>query len=79
MPCKDLANRLKQKPFNPFRIIVSEGATYDIRHPEQIMIARDSVTVGIPSESDEFYETTSLIDLIHVARLEPIPSSATKP
>ena len=78
MTRKDLLNRIRQKPFAPFRLIVSEGATYDIRHPEQIMLARDSVTIGIPSESDDFYETTTLVDLIHVVRLEPVPAQAAK-
>lgn len=78
MTRNDLAKRLKQRPFAPFRLIVSEGANYEIRHPEQVILARDSVTIGVPSESEEFYETTVLVDLLHVIRLEPILAQAAK-
>ena len=78
MTAKDLAKRARKRPFSPFRIIVSEGGSYDINHPEQIVVARDSVVIGVPGESDDFYETTDLVDLIHVVRLEPIPAQKAK-
>ena len=74
MPRKDLAERIKKRPFAPFRLVDSEGGTYDVRHPEQIMLARDSVVIGLPSEEGDFFETTVLVDLFHVVRLEPIPA-----
>jgi len=75
----DLRRRVKQRPFKPFRMVVSEGATYDITHPEQIIIARDSVGIGLPSESDEFYEGFVVVDLLHVVRLEPLNGKPAKP
>lgn len=72
MTARDLSKRVKKKPFTPFRLIVSEGAAYEVRHPEQIMVTRDSVVIGIPGESEDFYETSDLVDLIHVVRLEPL-------
>ncbi len=80
----DLRKRVRQKPFVPFRLIVSDGSNFEIRHPEQLMIARDSVVVGIespaskdngaPTDGDSFFETTVLVDLFHVTRLEPLSS-----
>ena len=61
-----------------FRVIVSEGASYDVRHPEQIMVMRDSVVIGVPGDRDELAETSDLVDLIHVVRLEPIPAEKAK-
>ena len=78
MTRNDLLRRVKKRPFSPFRIVVSEGATYDVRSPEQIIVARDSVTIGIPSDSDDFYETTDVVDLFHVIRLEPLPTTKGK-
>jgi hypothetical protein len=70
----DLRKRLREHPVIPFRLVVSEGARYDIRHPEQLMVARDMAVVGLEtsSETDDFYETVALVDLFHVVRLEPI-------
>jgi hypothetical protein len=69
----DLLRRVRQRPFSPFRLIVSEGAAYDIRHPEQVMVARDSAVIGVEGgQEQDFYETTVLVDLLHVVRLEPL-------
>lgn len=74
MTAKDLLIRIKKHPFSPFRVIVSDGATYDVRHPDQIVVGRDSVTIGIRGESEELFEAMDLVDLIHVVRLEPLPT-----
>jgi len=69
----DLLRRVRQRPFAPFRLIVSEGATYDIRHPEQVIVARDSAVIALEgAQGQDFYETTVLVDLLHIVRLEPL-------
>jgi hypothetical protein len=73
----DLLRRARQRPFVPFRLIVSEGAGYDIRHPEQLMVARDSAVIGLQGKPEqEFSEITVLVDLLHIIRLEPLPAPA---
>jgi hypothetical protein len=38
------------------------------------MVARDSVVIGIPgAQKQDFYETSALVDLLHVVRLEQLP------
>jgi hypothetical protein len=78
MTRSDFAKRVKQRPFVPFRLVLTEGTAYEIRHPEQVMLARDSVVIGVPSQTGEedFFETTALVDLFHVVKLEPIPAQA---
>jgi hypothetical protein len=73
----DLRNCVKQNPFVPFRLVLTEGTSYEVRHPEQIMVARDSAVIGLPGDQDDFIETTVLVDLFHVVRLEPIPTATT--
>jgi hypothetical protein len=74
----DLLRRVRQRPFSPFRLVLTEGTGYDVRHPEQIMVARDSAVLGVPGEPDQdFFETTVLVDLLHVVRLEPLPAAQT--
>jgi hypothetical protein len=69
----DLLARVQARPFVPFRLVVSEGATYEVRHPDMIIVARRSVVVGVPSPHNEgIADTTHLIALIHVVRIEPL-------
>jgi hypothetical protein len=77
MTRNDLLKRVRQRPFVPFRMIVSENANYDVLHPDQIIVARDHVSVGLPMHPEQdFYETTVVVDLLQVVRLEPISAAA---
>ncbi len=73
----DLARRVRQHPFVPFRLVLTDGTAYEVRHPDFIMVGRDSVVIGLPGEQEQdFYETSVLVDLFHVVKLEPIPAPA---
>jgi hypothetical protein len=77
MTRNDLLKRVKQRPFVPFRLVLTEGTAYDVKHPEQVMVARDSAVIGLPGQpTEEFFETTVLVDLFHIVRLEPLPAQA---
>ena len=74
----DLRSRLRQQPFRPFRLVVTDGVGYDIRHPDLLMVGPASAVVGLVNLPDEdFYHTTVLVDLVHVMRLEPLESPTT--
>lgn len=73
----DLLLRARQRPFRPFRLVVSEGASYDVRHPDWIIVSRDAVTLGIAADPTQDYsDSTVMIDLYHVVRLEPLEATA---
>jgi hypothetical protein len=77
MSRKDILQRARQRPFVPFRVVLSEGTKYDVRHPDFIMVGRDSVVIGLPGEQEqEFYEATVLIDLFHIVQLEPLQAAS---
>jgi hypothetical protein len=40
---------LRQKPFKPFRVILSDGRHYDIRHPRMNLLAETYIKIGIPA------------------------------
>jgi len=61
----------------PFRIHVSDQATYDIRNPEMVMIGRTIVCIGIARDIDSpFFDEPAWVALRHVTRLEPIVEAA---
>lgn len=69
----ELHAALKQQPFEPFRVIMTDGVGYDIRHPELLMVGKRSATVGLSGSSEEpFYERTVKVDLLHIIRIEPL-------
>jgi hypothetical protein len=48
MSPRDLLKRVRQRPFTPFRVVVSEGGTYDVRYPQQVIVTRDAAVIAIP-------------------------------
>ena len=80
MNLQDFRAALVQLPFKPFRIYVSGGETFDVRHPELCVPGYASVFLGFPSPKDvdaPVYARYTVIDLAHVIRLEPLDAPAT--
>jgi hypothetical protein len=78
MPPEDLQRRLRTRPFEPFRLFLSDGATYEIRHPELVMLGRRSLVLGIVNDpSETLYDRTIDIDLLHIVRTEPAANGAS--
>jgi len=65
-------------PFRPFRIITTNGETYDIRHREGFILTPTYLTVGLlPGPGAVAYERTTTLDLFHIVRLEDLPGVPT--
>lgn len=76
----ELRAAARMQPFEPFRLLLTTGATYDIRHPDLIMVGRRSIIVGIPSpEAPTVYDRTIKIDLLHVVGIEDLANSTPSP
>lgn len=43
----ELCDSLTQQLFEPFRLVLSDGATYDIRHPDLLWIGQRAAYVGL--------------------------------
>lgn len=81
----DLIEVLRATPFRPFRLYVSDGSTFEIRHPEMLMVTRHSVIVGLlgggeNGNSGGAYpeiERSTTVDLLHVTQMEELPRRTT--
>ncbi len=78
MAPEELAGALRTRPFVPFRITLTQGSTYEIRHPELCMAGRRSAIIGIaaPNDPDRLFERSVTVDLLHVVKLEAIETAA---
>jgi hypothetical protein len=79
MDPRDIQRYLRRQPFAPFRLVTSDGTTYDIRHPEMVLLSRRAVDIGLSSDPvDTIAEQIVTVALVHVQRLEPTGSTAEK-
>ncbi len=64
----------RRQPFEPFRLILTTGVVYDIRHHDLIMVGRRSAIVGVTNEpSGPVYDRTIKVELLHVVAIEELP------
>jgi hypothetical protein len=79
---EELTKLLRTRPFIPLRIIMTDGQTYDIRHPEMVIVLRQRVDIGVlPDPAMEVAEGVVHCSLLHIVRVEelhrPTSGSAT--
>lgn len=73
----ELYDTVHKQPFEPFRLVMTDGVGYDIRHPDLLMVGLQTATVGLSGEkAQQFYERTVKVDLLHVIRLEPLETAS---
>ncbi len=75
----DVNRLLRQQPFQPFRIYLSNGRTYEVRHPDLAMVGRTTMLLGIPAPDlpPSTYDHYETIALMHINNLEPLPPAPT--
>jgi hypothetical protein len=69
---------LGQRPFRPFRFVMSSGQTYEVRHPEMAMLTRTDILVGIDVAEDGVPAEFKICSLLHVTAIEPLGGSSAK-
>jgi hypothetical protein len=74
----DLIEALRPGLFRPFRLYMSDGGTFEIRHPDMLMVTRHAALIGIIEKSENGdsgggypdIERTTKVDLMQVTRIE---------
>ena len=75
----DALQLLRARPFQPFRISLSDGQQYDVRHPDIAIVSRSTGLLGIPGPrgSDGPVERVVTCALVHITRMEVLNGAAT--
>jgi len=69
---------LAQRPFKPFRLVMSGGQSYEVRHPKMAMLTRSDILVGVEETDEGVPADFRICSLLHVTAIEPLPSSTTR-
>lgn len=70
MTIDDLKTALHRKPFQPVRLILSSGDSYDVPHPELAWLVKGGVYVGLPNGASDLPEQVVFCSLSHIAAIE---------
>ena len=74
MRADDLLSAIRKRPFDQFRIQISDGTTYDVRHPELIMVGLGAALIGIPPADQDkpVFDRYETVALSHMVKLLPL-------
>lgn len=63
---------LRAGPFEPFRLHLTDGASFEIRRPDMAIVQRSKVIVGVPGSdgADGPVERTVNCAMVHITRTE---------
>jgi hypothetical protein len=78
MTSRKIIDYVAAQPFRPFRIEMASGQSFDIRHPEMILVGRTSVRVHTYAEpGSEYGDQWHDVSMLLMETLEPLePTSA---
>jgi len=70
---EELRVLLRRQPFIPMRLFLSDGTTYDIRHPEMALLTRSTIEIGIEEKPGRgIADEVVYCSLLHVVRVEDL-------
>jgi hypothetical protein len=71
---EDIQARVRQRVFIPVRIITGAGQSFDVYHPDLIMIGRRFLIIGAPSnENPSQFDRRTQVAIVHVTASEDLP------
>ena len=71
MRAEELLQLVRHRPFIPMRLHMTDGETYEIRHPEMCLVQRQRVDVGLdPDPKSGVLDRVEHLSLIHIVRVE---------
>ena len=76
MTVQTFRDLLRRRPFMPFRLVMSSGETYEVRHPEMAWLTRTDILVGVDETEEGVPNEFRICSLLHVTRIEPLADSA---
>ena len=74
MTVQTFRDLLKAQPFQPFRLVMSSGEKYEVKHPEMAWLLRTDILVGIDESRDGLPTRFKICSYLHVTAIEPIDS-----
>lgn len=74
MTVQTFRNLLAERPFKPFRLIMSSGQAYEVRHPEMALLTKSDILVGVDIQEDSVPAEFKVCSMLHVTAVEPMES-----
>lgn len=70
---EDIRDRVRKQPFVPLRITTSSGESFEVYHPEMMLVGRRDVQIGMPGPDDPtIYEQVTRVAILHITAIHDL-------
>ncbi len=76
MTVQTFRDLLTAQPFQPFRVTMSSGKQFEVRHPEMAFLTRTILFVGVEIAEDGVPAEFRMCSLLHITTVEPLSPAA---
>ena len=76
MTVQTFRDLLAERPFKPFRLVLSSGQSYEVRHPEMALLTKTDILVGTDAEPDVVPARFKICSMLHVTAVEPLETAS---
>jgi len=66
---------LHRAPFEPFRVVMSSGESYNVMNPEMAFVTARSLILALPEPSRADGERSAFCSYLHIAHVETLKPS----
>jgi hypothetical protein len=73
MRIEDIRGLMRATPFQPFRVYLTNGETYDIHHPDMLLATLGAVHIAAPTPGTNDYGSVRIVSLVHIVKIEYLP------
>lgn len=68
----EIQKAVHKQPFEPFRLHLSNGSSYEIPHPDFILVTRTAVYVAMDTGEDDVPAKSVICSPLHITHLEQV-------
>ena len=69
---QDFLDLMRARPFIPLRIHLSDGRSFDVRHPEMMLVTKSFLYVAVSLTPGVIAEHTERIAIMHVTSVKEL-------
>ncbi len=69
----ELAELRYAQPFEPFRIYLSNGRQYDVRHPELLFVEKHVCYIGVAAASEDYVLADHIVRIANDQITDAVP------
>jgi len=66
---------LRRAPFEPFRVVMSGGESYNVMHPEMALVSARALVLAVPEPGHPEGERLVFCSYLHIAHVETLKPS----